>query len=334
MADTKTVETAEESAPVTLESVLARIDVEPVRVMVFEKLNAAAELIRENNKRVLAIREAKDTDPNNVEYLDNVWKRVIAEGTDDKEMIQAEKRFQAAAKAYEKELAALRNAAKERHIQPPMSEEDQQKTRKAINEGKTIIANARAAAESFAEMADKMLESTGKQGVEGGVISLLPQVESLLNTRGRKASGGTDGGKTYATRIVEAFIDGKSTNRQVKRKGEMVNAAHFNYIAEELSKAFGSATFPANEITAEEVEKAYYDSKGAAFRDSGEMPEDHTFDFTKEITVQNTNDDSTKQEPHTKKIRVIRWTKETAGVDDAPAKSDDKPADNADADKK
>ena len=316
------------AAPATLEEALALIDFQPVREMVAEKLGAAIELIRENNSRVLQIREAKDTDPNNVEYLDNVWKRVISEGTDDKELIQAEKRFQAAAKAYEKELATLRNAAKARHIQPPMSDEDKAKLKKLINDGKPVIAAARTTAESFAEMADKMLLSAGKPLPEGGVIALLPETESLLQTRGRKSSGGSGKGG-YSTRLVDAFIDGVSTNRIKKNKqGEMAPAAHFLFVAEELSKEFGSAQFPQNAVTQEEIETAYYDSKSVEFRNAGEMPEDHTFEFKKEITVQNPSDDSTKQEPHTKKVRIVRWTADTAGIKD---KADDKPAENADA---
>lgn len=327
MSENENTETSTAAAPATLEEALALIEFQPVRDMVAEKLGAAIELIRENNSRVLQIREAKDTDPNNVEYLDNVWKRVIQEGTDDKEMIQAEKRFQAAAKAYEAELAKLRAAAKARHIQPPMSDEDRDKLKKLINDGKPVIAAARTTAESFAEMADKMLVSAGKPLPEGGVIALLPETETLMNVRGRKsASGG--GTKSYSTRLVDAFIDGKSTNVMKKNKsGDMAPHAHFNYVANELSKEFGSATFPENEVTSEEIEQAYYDSKEVTFRKSEDMPEDYTFEFKKDVKVQNGNDDSTKVEPHIKKVRIVRWTADTAGIN----KQDDakQPADNA-----
>lgn len=342
MTDTNTTaatEPTEGAAPapttMTLDQAIALIDFAPVREMVAEKLGAAVKLIQENNSRVLAIREAKDTDPNNTEYLDIVWHRVIADGTEDKEMIAAERKYQAAQAESEKQLKILRDAAKARHIKPPMSEEDKQKTKKLINDGKPVITAARAAAEQFAEMADKLLIAAGKPVPEGGVITLLPETESLIQARGRKAASG-GGTKPYSTRLVEAFIDGKSTNRLKKNKqGEMALAGHFNYVAEDLSKEFGAATFPQNEVTSEEVETAYYASKDVAFREAGDMPEDHTFTFTKNVTVQAPNDDSTKTEPHTKQIRVIRWTAETAGIakpDEAKA-DDAKPEDNAGEDK-
>lgn len=298
---------------ITLESALAQIEPEPVRVMVGEKLETAAKLIRENNSRVARVREAKATDPNNTEYLDNVWHRVIADKVDDKEMTQAEKRYQAAVQESEKQLTILRNAAKARHIQAPLSEEEIAKTKKLVNEGKAVITAARTAAESFAEMADKMLESLGKPAIEGGFISLLPQADSLLNARGRKSSGGSgETGNKYATRVIEIEVDGKSTNREKKNKqGVMAPAAHFNFVADDLSKMFGASQFAQNEVSAEEIEQAYYASRDVTFREAKDMPEDYTFKFTKDVTVQNPNDDSTKVEPVTKNIRVVRWTKDT-----------------------
>lgn len=318
MAENKTAETTDQSTeeqPVTLESLLAFIEPKEVRDQLSEKLGGVAKLIQENNSRIASLKEAKAADPNNTEHLDAVWHRVIADKVDDKEMIQAEKRYQAAVDAMEKQLAILREGAKARHIRPPMSDDEVAKTRKLVNESKSVIADARKGAEAFASIADTMLKLVGKD-VEGGIISLLPKAESLLNTRGRK-SNASGGEKAYATRLVEAEIDGKSTNKMKKNKdGVMAPWAHFNNVVEELSKQFNSEKFPQNEVTAIEVEQAYYDSKGATFRVSSEMPEDYTFDFTKEIAVQVPNSDEVKMEPQTRRIRIVRWTKDTAGLND------------------
>jgi|SRR5690349_15422763 len=318
---TETTEQATEDKSVTLESMLSLIEPEAVRNQFLEKLGGVAKLIHENNSRVAAIKEAKATDPNNTEHLDAVWHRVIAEKINDREIIEAERRFQKAEAEREKQLGILREAAKARHIRPPMSDEEIAKTRKLVNESKSVIADARKGAEAFAEMADTMLKLVGKE-VEGGIITLLPKAESLLNTRGRKSSS-SGGEKAYATRLVEAEIDGKSTNKMKKNKdGVMAPWAHFNNVAEELSKQFNSEGFPQNAVTPIEIEKAYYDSKDATFRESSEMPEDHTFTFTKDIAVQVPNSDDTKMEPHTKQIRIVRWTKDTAGLNEESAKAE------------
>lgn len=313
--------------PASISEALGLIDQpDAIKDMFGEKLLAADKVTRENNSRILSIREAKDADPNNTEYQDLVWHRVIAEKVDDKEMIAAERKYQAAQAESEKQLEILRAGAKARHIRPAMTDEEVQAAKKLVNEGKAVVTEARATATAFAEMADKFLAMTGKK-VEGGIIALLPPVESMLNTRGRKA-GTKSGDKPYSTRLVLAEIDGKSTNKDRKDKttGEIIKGgfAHFDHVAEELSKRFGANTFPQNGVTGIDVEKAYYDSKNATWRESAEMPEDHSFKFTKEITVQNPNDDSTKVEPHTVNLHIVRWTKETAGIaDETPAKAED-----------
>lgn len=324
MAENKTNEadtTSAQVAPTSIEEAIALIQQpDAVKDMFSGKLLIADKLIRENNSRVLQIREAKNSDPNNNEYLDNVWHRVIADKVDDKELIAAEKKYQAAVAESEKQLAILRAGAKARHIQPTLTDEQTQALKKSINEGKSVIAEAKASAAAFAEMADTFLKMAGVE-IEGGVISLLPEPESLLNTRGRKATSSED--RPYFTRLVNAEINGKSTNKDKKDKatGEIVKGgnAHFNNVAEELSKMFGANTFPENGVTPKEVEEAYYKSNNATYRESAEMPEDYTFDFTKEIKVQNANDDSTKNEPHTVKIRIVRWTADTIAE---PAKAD------------
>lgn len=289
--------------------------------MLSEKLGAHYALVKTNNKNVARINEARDTDPNSAEYQDSTWKRVVAEG-EDPAMAAKEKRYQKALEAAEKLLKELREDAKQ-HMQPALSEEEVTKLRKEVNDGKSVISDSVKACAAIAEMADQMLTLAGAP-VENGIWSLMPEHDSLMNARGRKSGGATKGdGEGYATRLVEAFIDGQTTNRNVKRKGKDVFAAHFNYVAENLSKEFGDKEFPGNQVTAEEVERAYYGSKGITFRSSEEMPADHTFSFTKEIEARNGADNTVKRIPVTKELRIVRWTKETAGTEGDIAKPED-----------
>jgi hypothetical protein len=291
--------------------ILAPIEPAPVRSMIEEKLDGVLALIQENNRRVARINEAKDTDPNNTEYLDKVWARIAAEES-DQEIVAAEKRYQKAVAAQEKELAAMRAAVKARHISERPSEEEIAKLRKDVNDGKSVITTAVTAANSFAEMADQMLklvdaQPKDKDGNPVGVITFMPQTDSLLNARGRKAASSSNEGG-YATRLSEAKVDGKSTNKEMKRKGKTISAAHFNHVAETLSRMWDANQFPQNQVTALEVEEMYYASLEKPFRDSASMPEVHEFKFVKDVTVQNPNDDSTKTEPHTAVIEVTKWT--------------------------
>lgn len=281
--------------------------------MLTEKLSAHFALVKVNNKNVAAINAAKKSDPNDTTVQDAAWKNAVESGEADDELTKLEKRFQQIQKQHEEVLAKMRKIAVEKHITAPLSEEEVTKLRQEVNAGKSVIADSVTANASIAEMADQMLTLAGAP-VENGIWSLMPQPDTTMNARGRKSSGGTKTeGEGYATRLVEAFIDGKTTNRNVKRKGKDVFAAHFNYVAETLSKEFGDKEFPGNQVTAEEVEKAYYASKGADFRDSDAMPADYTFEFTKEVDTRNGADNSVKKIPVTKSIRVVRWTKDTAG---------------------
>lgn len=306
--------------------ILAPIEPQAVRSMIEEKLDGVLALIQENNRRVARINEAKDTDPNNTEYLDKVWARIAAEESDP-EIVAAEKRYQQAVARQEKELKAMRDAVKARHVGERLSEEDIAKLRKDVNDGKSVITSSVTAATAFGEMADQMLKLVDKQPKDAAgnpvdVITFMPQPDSLLNVRGRKAtSSASEGG--YATRLSEAKVDGKSTNKELKRKGKIVSAAHFNHVAETLSRMWDGSQFPQNMVTALEVEEMYYASLEKPFRDSASMPEVHEFKFVKDITVQSPNDDSTKSEPHTAVIEITKWT--VAGS------SDDDNADNAES---
>lgn len=292
---------------------------EPVVKMIDDKLSEAVALIRENNSRISQINEAKETDPNNTEFLDKVWARV-AEEESDPEIVAAEKRYEKARAAAEKELTTLRDAVKARHIGERLSEEEIQKLRKSVNDGKDAIAAAVTGAKSFAEMADMFLALTGnsltdKSGEVISVLTLLPAVDSLMNVRGRKAATGSGDGSGYSARISNATIDGKRVFKSVKNKktGEMEEKAHFNYIAEELSRKWNEGQFKENQVTALEVEEAYFKSAGKEFRVMADMPDVQEFKFVKNITVQQPNSDETKSEPHTVVIEITKWAKpETA----------------------
>lgn len=277
--------------------------------MLREKFSGHYALILANNSNVSAILEAKETDPNSSEYQDLTWKRVVQEKGDD-EMVRWDARRQKLIAEEQKLLDQLRDKSKT-HMRPALSEEQVQAKRKEVNDGKKVIEDSVKGVASVAEMADQMLAMAGAP-VENGIWSLMPNPESLMNARGKK-SGGKSSGEGYATRLVEAFIDGQTANRNVKRKGVDVFAGHFNYVAEDLSKQFDDKEFPGNQVTALEIEKAYYDSKGVEWRNAEGMPEDHTFDFTKTVQVRNGADNTVKEIPVTKVIRVVRWTKDTKG---------------------
>lgn len=326
-----TTQTAAQPLPEEIAAAFGKLEANPayapVVPMLVGKFSDHYALVRTNNSNVARINEARNTDPESTEYQDSTWKRVVAEGG-DAAMAKKEARYQKLIAEAEKLLAELRNDAKA-HMQPALSEEQVTALRKQVNDGKKVIEDSVKATASVADMADQMLTLAGA-AIEGGIWSLMPQPDSLMNARGRKSTGNAAKAGGYATRLVEAKIDGKSANRDVKRKGKDVNAAHFNYVAEDLSKEFNDKAFPENQVSAEDVEKAYYASKGVEFRDSESMPEVHEFEFTRTIKVQNPNDDSATEIPVTKRIEVTRWTKNTAGLNDdnAEESGDNNSADN------
>lgn len=342
---------SEITVPVAVADVLAKL-AENVQFggmvpTITEKLGSHHSLVKENNRRVFDIKNAGKNDPKNTEVQDNAWERAIEDGTATPEMVAAEKKYQKAVEVMEAQRKALRDAVLAdvpKYIGESLTEKQVIDLRKLVNEGKSVIVDSEKACEAIAGMADQMLTLAGIP-VEGGIWSLMEKRESLVGSgsgKGKaKSTSGADGGK--ATRIVLAEIEGERVYRTQTRKsdGATVKAAHFNYLAEKLSKEFNDAAFAGNQVTAEDIEKAYYDSKGAEFRDSQAMPVDHTFTFTKDVEVQNPNDDSTTVIPQTKNIRVMRWTRENADTVllNKPAESADaenKPAENtesADAEK-
>jgi len=297
--------------PEKIEAALAGLEAAPqfapMVPMLREKFAEHYVLVRTNDSKIARINESKDTDPNSAEYQDYTWKRVAGEGS-DKAIVTAEKRFQKIQKEHEEVLAQLRELAKP-HMQPALSEDQVKELRKEVNEGKSALTDSAKALAGVADMANQMLAMAGTP-IEAGILSLMPQPDSLMNARGRKAGSAEKRTGGYATRLSEAFVDDAPIFK-VKRdkEGNEYQHAHFNHIAEALSREFNEKEFPENQITSEEVEKAYYDSKSVAFRDSGEMPVDHTYEFTKSVKHRNSADNSVKDMPITKKIRIVRWTK-------------------------
>lgn len=266
------------------------------------KLDEAYNLIQENNVRILRIQASKAQDPNNEEYLDSLWR---ANRSNDPKIVARAARFDAVSEEYEKLLKELREAAKAQ-VKPPLSEEEQRNQRKLVNESVEAVNKAKQAAATVAEIADQMLEIRGK-AIEGGIMSLMPQIESLKQTRGRKSADGEK--RQYMTRADEILVDGKSTNKMDGDKSK----GSFNYAAEALSREFGSARIASNAVTAIEIEEEYFKAMGLEFRDKeSPFPDPFEFTFTKTIKKQNPNDDKFTEAPVSKKITVIRKKTETS----------------------
>jgi hypothetical protein len=314
----------------TFGEVLAPVEPEMVRTMITAKLDEALGLINSNNALVARIQESKNTDPENTEYQDATWRRVAAEET-DAEIVAAEAEYQALVAQAEELLKVLRAKSRE-HMQPAMSEEDIVKARKQVNEGKAAIDAAVISATTMAEMADQMLTLAGAP-IEGGVMTLMPNADSLLNTRGRKSKGG--GSKDpagYAARIGSAAIDGVN----VEQNGKV----SWNILAQNLSDRFNAKRFAGNAVTGIELEEAFYKAIGAEWRDKSNIPDAKEFEFEKNVEVQNTNDDGTTTIPQKVVISFTKWmpaekVEETPANDttnDAPVNEDDAndaPAENA-----
>lgn len=274
---------------------------EPSQQMIEGKLVEALNLIVLNNNRVAQVNAAKAQDPTNVEYLDERWKSNAAT---DPEISDEAERFYAVAEEYEKLLKSLREKGK-KHIPEVLSDEKTAELKKLVNDAGPTIEKAVEGAKSLAALADQMLELSGEK-VEGGLIGMLPGVESLKSTRGRKAATGEI---SYMTRVAEILLDGKSTNKEINGKSR----GKFNFAADILSKRFGSEIVASNAVTAEELEEAYWAKIGAELRSKkqGELPTSLEFEFTKTVKVKNTNDDGFTDVPQTVVVKVIQPLPET-----------------------
>lgn len=234
-----------------------------------DKWNEAFNLILKNNERVAQINAAKAQDPNNTEYIDSLWK---LHAKNDVKLAETEAKFDAIAEQYEELLKELREFGRTK-VPTPLSEEDAKNVRKAVNESSETISKAIAGAQAMTAIVDSLLAVSGNS-VPGGIISLMPEVDSLKNTRGRKAGTSTT---SYATRIGGFEINGRNIHRDGK--------ANFRYAADSLSTEFGAENFPENKVTGEEIEAAYFEALGKEFRYVKTAEVTKTFDFTKEIKV-------------------------------------------------
>jgi hypothetical protein len=285
-------------------------------------LDGLFNLITRHNSRVMRIQQTRAVNPNDPELLDTIRRN-------QPELADENAEFEAIAEEYEAKLAALREKAKE-FVKPPLSEEEVERERKAANEEAKLIEDEMARAEAFADMADTMLEMMDAK-VDGGILSLIPPIESLKGRRKASTSSGSGAG-AYRTRIEKVTVDGEEAFRLRTIRGEEVRESNLIHAANLLNAKWNSERLPQNAVTDEALERAMYASKGVEFRDSTSLPPVVEFDFTKEIAVQQPNDDSVKVEPQTvhlvvtRKLREDQMKKTDEKTDD---KSDDKSDDNS-----
>lgn len=260
------------------------------------KFDEAFNLIVQNNKWVAQVNAAKAQDPNNPEYLDSLWR---ANTESDPEIDEIEPKYQALIEESEKLLKRLRELGK-KQIQEALSEDQIKSVREQVNNAAPTISTATQKAAGMAEMIESFMTSLNQPVPDGGLMSLLPEVESLKNARGRKASTQAGGIPVYVTRTAGILIDGVSTNKDGKGK--------FAYGVEKLNELFNANAHPENAVSVEELEEAFWKAYGKPFRSvkSTELPEAFEFEFTKTVKVQNKNDDSFTEIPKTVKVTVLR----------------------------
>jgi hypothetical protein len=281
-----------------------------------DKWAETEKMILLNNERIVKINAAKAQDPTKPGYADELDKLWAVHAPQDSEMSEKEKEYQAITAKAEKLLKELREFAKTK-VTPPLSEKENADLRKAVNDGKPAIDSAREGIKAMATMVDGILTAAGKP-IEGGLVSLLPEADSLKSLRGRKASGGSS--TSYMTRIGDGMVNGTSIAKDGK--------ANFHAVADKVSELFGAGQFPANKVTGEEVETEFYKAIGKDFRSmktvkTPDAPQVSEFDFTKEVT---TGENTT--ETRTVKISIVAKESEAKTESEKPAdnKSDNTPA--------
>lgn len=275
----------------TFEELLAATGLpEPALAPLKSKWEETFSLITQNNQRVAQVNAAKAADPNKPGYEDELDKLWRMHEKDDAKITPLVEKFDVISAEYEKLLGQLRELAKG-HIPEQLSEERTKEVRKLVNESGPTIVQAKAQLGAMAMMVDSFLDSMGK-GIEGGLVTLLPDVESLKNTRGRKAATSSGEVGQYMTRILGAELNGKDVARDGK--------VNFRYLADAISSDFKVDTFPENKVTGEEVEEAYYEAIEKPHRSVKTAEVTKTFDFTKEIvTGENT------KETRTVKVKIV-----------------------------
>jgi hypothetical protein len=266
-----------------------------------QKLVEAYRLISLNNQRVIQVNAAKAMDPNNLDYLDTLWN---AHATDDPEIAEIEPLYQAAVEEYLKLQAKLRTLAK-KHIPAVLSDDETKALKNLVNGSGDAIDKAIASARDMALVVDQMLAIHGAKP-EGGIISLLPSVDSLKSTRGRKAANAAGGERTpYMTRVGDILLDGVSTNITVD--GEV--KAKFNFAADAWNKKYNAEQFPENGVTAVLLEEAFFKHMGIPWRSikGAQLPEDsYEFEFTKDVKEKSKQDGTETVRPVTVKVTVVK----------------------------
>lgn len=262
---------------------------------VTEKVDEYLSLVSESNKLVAAVNRAREENPNNPEYLDKVWK---GEYLSSEEMVEVEAEYQAAVAVAEEKLKVLREFAKGR-IPEELSEEKAKEARKQVNEFSPILAESRKAIAAQVSLVESMLGVFNVAIPDGGLVTLLPNAESMKNARGRKATTAAGGIGQYMTRVGDVLIDGESTQRDGKGK--------FNYAADKLTAKWNGNVIPDNRVTPEELEEAFFaDGLGKELRSvpGAEIPIETEFEFSKTVKVKNTNDDGFTEVPQKVKLTV------------------------------
>lgn len=290
-----TSQSAEPVKKLTLEEYFAETKLpEPALRPITDKVAELLALVKKSDGLVADINTARADDPNNVENLDRLWKA----NESDEAIADVVAEFYAVAEQYEKLNAQLREHAKMNYVKEAMSPEALQAAKKSVNEMAPVIAEARKGLASQFAIPESMLGMMNIPVPEGGLITLLPQAESLKNARGRKAATSSGEVKAYVTRVGDVLIEGTST--QVNGNGKIA------YAADKLSERFNSRNIPANSVTPEEIEEQYFKSLNLEFRSvaSTKLPDEHSFTFEKTILVQNTNDDSKTEVPQKVKLTV------------------------------
>lgn len=228
-------------------SIVAKTGQPPkVQARITEKLDALYNLVIRHNSRVLRIQQTKQADPNNVEMLDSSWANAVNAKTAPAEIMEAEAEYQSLIAESEKLLAKLRDFAKTQ-IKPPLSPEEVDKEKKSAAEEAKLIDDTKESAKAYADIVDEYLEMLD-DSIDGGVMSMIPAVESLRNTRGRRASGGSSGEGKYRTRFDSVLIDGTRVSRIVRKHGVDTEESNLVLAAETLNKEWNASALPQNEV--------------------------------------------------------------------------------------
>lgn len=270
-----------------------------------DALETAFTLTTETNAKIAALNAAKPKGKElPFEREDAIWKREAANG--NKEFTaDASHRLKLIDELEKVEMRLRTKAQADKYKLPEVSDDERSKMKSEVNAAKDTVATARQTAAAMAQMVDAMLEANGK-GIEGGIISLLPELDSLKGSRGgRKGSGGS-----HATRANEITVNGETTNRMT---GDRFKGA-FSFAAQFISDKFNANEIPENEVTAHELEESYYASRGKGLReDKDDIPASHDWEFKREFFRKDGKGNKVAA-PETLKMHHERWTQDGVAI--------------------